>query len=361
MIVVLADDLSGAAELAGAALRHGLSAEVQTVFSPDTAADVICVDTDTRLLSPEQAAHLAEAVTRNVVAAQPAWIFKKCDSVLRGPVLAEARAMARAAGQPRIMVLSANPSRGRVIRHGNYFVDGQPLHQTVFARDPAHPRTTARVAEMLGCDLAEVETPDAETVAAVARHAAAVDANTLPVGAADFFSALLAIRIPPGVEDIPHSAFRTPHSPGPTLVVCGSAASWAQRQASATAHGIPIFTMPVDADAVIRTLQARGQALVGIGNGPATLEVRPEILVSRLAAAAAAILSRMAVPRLLLEGGATAAAVIRTAGWTRLSADASSAPGIGVLRPAGAAGPALLVKPGSYAWPPEIWPLPRSA
>ena len=48
MIVVIADDLSGAAELAGVASRHGLKAEVQTVFSADSEADVICVDAGTR-------------------------------------------------------------------------------------------------------------------------------------------------------------------------------------------------------------------------------------------------------------------------------------------------------------------------
>jgi uncharacterized protein YgbK (DUF1537 family) len=40
MIVVLADDFSGAAEIAGIAHRHGLSAEVQTDFTP---GDVDCV------------------------------------------------------------------------------------------------------------------------------------------------------------------------------------------------------------------------------------------------------------------------------------------------------------------------------
>ena len=87
MIAVIADDLSGAAELAGVALRHGLSAEVQTAFSPDTKADVICVDAGTRGLLPEKACEVVGKVAERVIAAKPAWIFKKCDSVLRGSVL----------------------------------------------------------------------------------------------------------------------------------------------------------------------------------------------------------------------------------------------------------------------------------
>ncbi len=61
------------------------------------------------------------------------------------------------------------------------------------------------------------------------------------------------------------------------------------------------------------------------------------------------------IDRLLLEGGATAIAVIRALGWTRLRATALAESGVGVLRPAGATGPELLVKPGSYPWPAGLW------
>ena len=195
MIVVIADDLTGAAELAGAALAYGLSAEVQTVFEPDTQAEVVCVDTDTRMLPPDQAAACVAAVARAVVATKPAWLFKKCDSVLRGPVLAEARATAAAAGKKRLLILPANPSRQRIIRGGRYLIDGRPLDETAFAHDPAHPRTSALVTALLGEDLAGVETPDIETEADLARLAATTDRSTLSVGAADFFTALLQVRV----------------------------------------------------------------------------------------------------------------------------------------------------------------------
>ncbi len=373
MIVVLADDLSGAAELAGVALRHGLSAEVQTGFSAATDAEVVCVDTDTRLLPPAEAAHIAATVARAAVAARPEWIFKKCDSVLRGPVLAEARAMARATGRRRIVILSANPTRGRVIRAGRYFVEDVPLNQTDFAHDPAHPRTTASVAGLLGNDLAGVETPDAETAADVARAAATVDHSTLPVGAADFFSALLAARGPAsaaqamraqqecastfneaGTRTIPHSAIHTPHFP--TLLVCGSVASWGQRRAGAEKLGIPVFALPHDLAAAGDALRSQGCGLLGIGDSPATQGVTPAVLTQTLAASVAALLGAVPVARLLLEGGATARAVIRAQGWSQLRACEASAPGIGALRPTAAPGPLLLIKPGSYPWPAAVWP-----
>jgi len=48
VIAVIADDLTGAAELAGAAASFGLSAEVHTSFRPESGADVIAIDSDTR-------------------------------------------------------------------------------------------------------------------------------------------------------------------------------------------------------------------------------------------------------------------------------------------------------------------------
>ena len=351
MIVVLADDLSGAAELAGAALRHGLSAEVQTVFTAVATADVVCVATDTRALPAGHAARIVGAVTREVVAAGAGWIFKKCDSVLRGPVLAEARAAAQAAGKSRIVILPTNPSRQRVVRDGTYFVAGVPLHATLFARDPEHPRQSSQLLELLGGDLTGVETPNAESAADIQRHAASSDDSTLPVGGVDFFEALLQLRVAARTSPPP-----MPGTNGETLIVCGSAASWAQRQAEALAHGIPEFALPHEPGAILSALQVANRVLIGIGDGSATRGQSSDALVRRLAETVRSVLVRTTVVRLLMEGGATAAAVLHAAHWTRLEACAAADPGIGVLRPAAGAGPLLFVKPGSYVWPPDIWP-----
>lgn len=78
--------------------------------------------------------------------------------------------------------------------------------------------------------------------------------------------------------------------------------------------------------------------------------------MNKLAESVAGILRETTVTRLLLEGGATPAAVMHAMGWTRLQVREAPAPGVSVLRPPNAAGPALFIKPGSYAWPREIWP-----
>jgi D-threonate/D-erythronate kinase len=151
MIVILADDLTGAAELAGVAAARGLSAEVQPVtFLPDTDARVIAVDTRTRGAPADEAARRVADFARQVARAGPEWVFKKVDSVLRGPVLAEVRSAAAALGLPRTLLVPANPSRGRSIQGGRYRVGGRPLHETAFAQDPEYPATTDDVVTLLG-------------------------------------------------------------------------------------------------------------------------------------------------------------------------------------------------------------------
>lgn len=350
MIVVIADDLSGAAELAGAAVRHGLSAEVQTAFFPSTTAEVVCVDTDSRLLPPADATQRVAAVTHSVMAAKPEWIFKKCDSVLRGPVLAEARAVAETAGNPRILLVPANPSRGRTIRAGTYLVAGQLLNETFFASDPSHPRWTADVKALLNGDLAHITVPDILTDGDVRFQAGIIDAETLPVGAVDFFTALLTVRVRQRIsqrESIPTT--------GKTLLVCGSASAWPARSNPARARGIPTFELPHDTGAVVSALRAADAVLIGIGTGPATWNVTPAKLNLLLAQSAAAILQQTRVERLLLEGGATAAATIAALGWTRLLAEQVADSGVAVLRPVAAQPPMLFIKPGSYPWPEALW------
>jgi D-threonate/D-erythronate kinase len=352
MIVVLADDLSGAAELTGGALRHGLSAELQTSFFPGTSTDVICVATDTRSLPAAQAATLVAKITREITAAKPSWIFKKCDSVLRGPVLAEIRAMATVTRKTRCLLIPANPTRGRIIRNGTYFINGQPLHETFFAHDPEHPRTTSGVAELLGGDLKGVEAPDVETTDELMRLAGTVEAHTLPVGAADFFEALLRRRVP--ARPVQPNSDSSPH--GTTLLVCGSAAAWPERERETAARDIPVFALPHDAAAIVTALGKSRQALVGIGHGPETRGQYSSILLGKLADTVATLLRSGAVDRLLLEGGATAAAVMQAVDWTCLRAHAVSAQGQAEFVPLNASGPRIMIKPGSYAWPVDIWP-----
>jgi uncharacterized protein YgbK (DUF1537 family) len=367
MIVVLADDLSGAAELAGAALAHGFTAEVQTRFTAETKADVVCVDTDSRSLPASEAAQIVGDIATHVTAAKPGWIYKKCDSVLRGNVLAEIRAIQAAMGKPRATLVSANPTRGRVIRRGDCFVNGEPLHTTAFAHDPEHPRRTSRVAELLGGDLIGVNTPDAETTADLERHAATVDTHVLPAGGVEFFTALLHQKAIPasgrGSERGCKIAAATVEA-GAKLMVCGSAAAWAKgRRAQMEARGWIVEPMPHElltgsapssatqawAERISRALNSRRNVLAAIGSE--TLLPEPARLADALAAAVAIALRHARPMTICAEGGATAAAVSRALGWTRFAVGRELAGGVVELRPVTGGARRFVIKVGSYDWP----------
>src|SRR5215469_12595588 len=142
MIGAIADDLTGAAEIGGIGLRLGLQAEIimDSASLADSGADLLCWDTDSRSCRPEEAARrTAEAATR-LTAAGCSRIYKKVDSVLRGNVIPELEAILRELHLRRAMLAPANPSLGRIIRDGHYFVRGKPIHETEFGHDPHHPR-----------------------------------------------------------------------------------------------------------------------------------------------------------------------------------------------------------------------------
>src|SRR6202000_3283476 len=70
-------------------------------------------------------------------------------SALRGPIAAELTAITNALGFANSLLIAQNPSRGRVIENGRYFIDGIPLDKTSFAADPEHPAKTSDVIQML--------------------------------------------------------------------------------------------------------------------------------------------------------------------------------------------------------------------
>jgi len=145
MTGVIADDLTGAAELGAVGLRHGLSAEIVRNGGRPGGADLVCIDTDSRSCTPLEAARRAAEAAKMLRVAGAKWIYKKLDSVLRGNVTSEVEAVMKQLNFNRALLLPANPSLGRIIRNGEYFVQGKPINRTEFARDPEYPRLSAQV------------------------------------------------------------------------------------------------------------------------------------------------------------------------------------------------------------------------
>jgi D-threonate/D-erythronate kinase len=361
--IVLADDLTGAAEIAAIAHQAGLRALVLTALpAAPIQADVLVFDTNTRLASRPEAARRIRSVVARLTKIRHAGFFMKVDSVLRGPVLPQLAACARVLGRQRILLVAANPSLGRVIRHGRYMIDGQPLHQTAFARDPHHPRKTDEVIKLLGqarpapvvCPASSRRLPrtgvligEAATANDIVAWADRLDRSTLPAGGADFFRAWLKTQT---ITRRAVSRYSLPT--GGTLLLHGTTVAALNARALVFDGRRPPSTR-----AVIAALQVHGA--VAVAASPTTLHDpgAPAAISLGFARLARNLHEAGAFRHLLIAGGATAATVLRALGWTSFKAIRVWGSGVVTLQPTAAPEFAVTVKPGSYPWPDKLRPM----
>ncbi|WP_322107370.1 four-carbon acid sugar kinase family protein [Paraburkholderia sp. J41] len=130
-LVIIADDLSGAADcaigFASAGYRTVVTLDMPAQGLDVTAVDVIAADTDTRRLTPAEAAQRTSAAWRAL--REPGRrLYKKIDSTLRGNWAAEVAALQPLAGLA--IVAPAFPATGRTLLGGRVFVRGEPLETT---------------------------------------------------------------------------------------------------------------------------------------------------------------------------------------------------------------------------------------
>jgi uncharacterized protein YgbK (DUF1537 family) len=389
LIAVIADDLAGAAEMGGVALRYGLTAEVQTEFNARRGIDVIVVDTDTRSCMAQEAAQRVADVIEQCRKQGARQIYKKVDSVLRGHILAELTVLLTTWGKSRALLVPANPGLGRAIVGGQCFIHGQPLHQTDFAWDPEYPATTSDVLVLLGPagpfpvtvmkpndDLPEqgILVGEAARQPDLAAWARRLDDRTMPAGAAEFFGAVLSAA---GLQPRERLCVEVmPAGDTSALFVCGSTSAYSRSFCgSCEARGLPVLRMPLGlfecaaesrtgpqahrlilewAEATVTALRLHRRAMVAIDRPPRRDPGLPQALGSYLSELTGQVLRKQNVDHLLVEGGATAAALVRGLGWRRLSVRRELQAGVVCLQAEGIARPLLTMKPGSYTWPTEI-------
>ncbi len=152
-VVVIADDLTGAADSAAAFARQGLRTMVlwDTRSLPD--AEVWVFTTESRHGTQEEAVRHVEDVVRRVstLSGVPdrAWIYKKVDSTLRGHPGPELTTVMDGWGIRRALVAPAFPAQGRVTLDGRVYVHGIPLADSSFGREVATSDAVERFAQGL--------------------------------------------------------------------------------------------------------------------------------------------------------------------------------------------------------------------
>lgn len=361
MIAVIADDLTGAAELGGIGLRHGLKTEIRLHVGDPTDAELLVIAADSR--SKEEAAAIEEItrITRDLRQLKPEFIYKKTDSVLRGHVIAELKVHLAHLDYPLALLIPANPSLGRTIRDGRYFLNGEPIHQSSFSTDPEFPVSSSDIREMLHAKDQPIhirkpgqELPvrgivvgEAQSNDDLHRWAKKIPPKTLPAGAAGFFSAILDLRYPTTQPAIPSLK-------EPMLYVSGStfeANRYLIHEQAATGGVTYMSDIPWE-QKVLDDLKKDGKAIVAIEPVPqkqSALELR-----NAMAYAIAPILKIGQPAELIIEGGSTAYSILRQMGWRTFIPEQEFAQGVVRMRVPEVPGLHITVKPGSYAWPPSI-------
>ena len=160
-VVVLADDLTGAADSGVMFANHGLTTMVFWTGATDPFEDGApgaMPPTDVGVISSESRDRdRAEAIRRvnrsvryGLQTAGEAWIYKKVDSTLRGHPGAELAALMEVAKQDRALVAPAFPAQGRTTIGGVHRVHGIRLDKTAFGQDGVDAEVAGHFVEAFG-------------------------------------------------------------------------------------------------------------------------------------------------------------------------------------------------------------------
>lgn len=153
-LLILADDFTGALDTGVQFAARG--AVTRVVTDPDydfsgteEGVQVLVAAAETRHLPPREARQLVLRTVRRALEAGIEYIYKKTDSALRGNIGAELSAVLEAADADSMAFLPAFPRMRRTTQNGIHYIDGVPVAQSVFGRDPFEPIRKSAVGEII--------------------------------------------------------------------------------------------------------------------------------------------------------------------------------------------------------------------
>lgn len=400
MIIVIADNLIVATEIAGIGHAYGLSSALLTEVTENLpVCDLIVIASDTRTMTESEAVNETHAICQQIKAALPKLtearhaamtplqraqamahpnevlhIYKATDALLRGHVHLELRALVEESRYEQVMYLPANPSRKQIVRGGRYFLDGAPIEQGSVKNDPDFPIVTANVADAIGVRpgsrLRICDAEDAQDVQRVARLALNNHTPTLLAGSTDLFCAMLTEL---GHKPTRHKQFPGLSDKGAALIVCGSPNSQnLNDRPYVRRHEMSISAIPHEIFEAVASLsinvkeatdrwmgRIKQMQLVNGKTASYVLTIPYPSAKTRAAAQSLCQVTAEMTHRLyaqtspveiIIEGGDTAYAAVRKLGWARFQVTQQVAPGIVRLHCLDATHTHLTIKSGTCDW-----------
>jgi uncharacterized protein YgbK (DUF1537 family) len=367
MILVIADDITGAAEIGGIGLRYGLRVVVSNKIKRNSNAELLIVYTNTRSMKRAEAISIMEELTREAASLNPSLIYKKTDSVLRGHVLAEMKKQMEVLDLGKALLVPVNPLLGRAIRDGHYYVNDQLINETSFSSDPEFPLHVSRIEEMLGDNRESVKVAtllddlpgkgiivgEAQTEEDVLQWAIHKDQSFFLAGGASFFNALIRST---GFREKKKEK-QIVEMTEPILLVSGT--TFKKNVERLKQHARLVSYLPADekefnnwTDRIVSVLSQYNKAIIAIGNDQYP-KTDPPVLSEKLSEAVKLVSKKIKIPELLIEGGSTAFSIIKKLGLIDFIPTEEMEQGIVRMKVDGKEDMHLTIKPGSYDWPAE--------
>jgi uncharacterized protein YgbK (DUF1537 family) len=259
-----------------------------------------------------QVAHFASQLASNHI------LYKTVDSTLRGHVRIELEAAFKASGRQMLVFAPAFPGAGRTTIDGIQLVDGIPVSESLYGRDPVHPARHSRLTDLVPTSIGSVVMLDAATQAELDAQVEAFPepGSILWVGSPGMASAL-ARRFAPAAQ--PRASLAPLNSD--ILVAIGSANPTSHRQAD------KIGAMP-------------GVTLL---RAPSARNTNPATILDRIAADAANQLRRHPFGALIATGGDTLEAILDRLGISTFEILREIEPGFPLARAELEGGQSLLL------------------
>lgn len=374
-ILVIADDFTGAAEIGGIAHLFGFSVRISTGVAPSVIGkeDVLVIDTNTRNLPPRAALKKVRNVLKDIKKSDFDLIYKKVDSVLRGPITSEVRAVMTFSTQQMALLVPANPSRKRTIQGGQYRIDDLPVSKTDFRKDPDYPRLSDEVCDLVvdsdeflksgephASHYRGIYIPDAicehDLQSLIQKYSIS---SFLPAGGADFFRAVLKYGL--HVRESRTYSYFNPG--GQKHLVTGTKHRQSEQTISTLLQdGYTFYDLPVKALQskhahddwlkLIKRKQDEGSNLIIARPGEMIEDGKHRANIVSLLSRTFGEILKGCTPRdeIYLEGGETASSSFRMLEPVDLRIKEVLADGVIKLE-TNRFGGSIIVKPGSYPWP----------